>query len=129
MCYPGTGLKSRKVTSALNGLAQCIIRRAGNDHVPLPPSIEPSVLIQGAMDNFDHEENTSSGIGGSHDTILVLFQNCQNANEQNVVKSSKAPNADNKLVKSILNCLCVIYRVEDRFQPTLGQQIPLMRKN
>ena len=26
------------------------------------------------MDNFDHEENTSSGIGGSHDTILVLFQ-------------------------------------------------------
>ena len=26
------------------------------------------------MDNFDHEKNTSSGIGGSHDTILVLFQ-------------------------------------------------------
>ena len=26
------------------------------------------------MDNFDHEENTLSGIGGSHDTILVLFQ-------------------------------------------------------
>ena len=26
------------------------------------------------MDNFDHEENTVSGIGGSHDAILVLFQ-------------------------------------------------------
>ena len=26
------------------------------------------------MDNVDHEESTSSGIGGSHDTILVLFQ-------------------------------------------------------
>ena len=26
------------------------------------------------MDNFNHEENTSSGIGGSHDTILVLLQ-------------------------------------------------------
>ena len=84
-----------------NGLAQRIIRRAGDNHVPIPPSIKPSVLIQGAMDNFDHEENTSSGMGGSHDTILVLFQNCQNANEQNVAKSSKAPNADNKLVKSI----------------------------
>ena len=116
-----------------NGLAQRMIRRAGDDHVPIPPSIKPSVLIQGAMDNFDHEENTSSGIGGSHDTILVLFQNCQNANEKNVVKSSKAPNADNKLIKSILNCQKLVpvcrYRVEDRFQPTLGQQIPLMRKN
>lgn len=27
------------------------------------------------MDNFDHEENTPSGKGGSHDTILMLFQN------------------------------------------------------
>ena len=27
------------------------------------------------MDNFDHEENTSSGISGSHDVVLVLFQN------------------------------------------------------
>ena len=26
------------------------------------------------MNNFDHEENTLSRIGGSHDTILVLFQ-------------------------------------------------------
>ena len=26
------------------------------------------------MDNFDHEENTLSGVVGSHDTILVLFQ-------------------------------------------------------
>ena len=79
------------------------------------------------MDNFDREENTSSGIGGSHDTILVLFQICQNANERNVVKSSKAPNADNKLVKSILNCEKLVpvcrLQVEDRFQPTLGQQI------
>ena len=27
------------------------------------------------MDNFDHKENTVSGTGGSHDTILMLFQN------------------------------------------------------
>ena len=101
-----------------NGLAQRIIRRAGDDYVPVPPSMKPSVLIQGAMDNFDHEENTSSGIGGTHDTILVLFQNCQNANEQNVVKSSKAPNADNKLVKSILNCQKLVHvcRLQGRGQ-------------
>ena len=26
------------------------------------------------FDNFDHEECTSSGIGGTHDTVSVLFQ-------------------------------------------------------
>ena len=48
----------------------------------------------------------------------MLFQNCQNANEQNVVKSSKAPNADNKLVKSILNCqkLVPVCRLQSRGQ-------------
>ena len=57
------------------GLAHCTINAAGSHRVPIPPSIFPSVLIHGAMDNFDHEENTSSGIaGGSHDTILMLFQ-------------------------------------------------------
>ena len=101
-----------------NGLAHRIIHRVFDDHVPIPPSIKPFVLIQGAMDNFDHVENTSSGMDRSHDTILVLFQNCQNANEQNVVKSSKAPNADNKLVKSILNCqkLVPMCRLQGRGQ-------------
>ena len=32
-------------------------------------------MIYGVMDNFDYEENTLSGIEGSHDTILMLFQN------------------------------------------------------
>ena len=32
------------------------------------------------MDNFDHTEVTSSGIGGSHDSIIMLFQN-HNENE------------------------------------------------
>ena len=39
--------------------------------VPVPPSVKPGDLIQGAMDNFDHDENTKSGLGGSHDTILM----------------------------------------------------------
>ena len=34
----------------------------------------PSIKnIHGAMDNFDHTEVTSSGIRGSHDTILMMF--------------------------------------------------------
>ena len=53
---------------------QQLINLAGPCRVPVPENINCSSIIHGAMDNFDHEENTSSGIGGSHDTILVLFQ-------------------------------------------------------
>ena len=53
---------------------QQLINLAGPCRVPVSENINCSSIIHGAMDNFDHEENTSSGIGGSHDTILVLFQ-------------------------------------------------------
>lgn len=55
-------------------ITQEIINLAGPNRVPVSESIDSSSIIHGAMDNFDHEENTLSGIGGSHDTILVLFQ-------------------------------------------------------
>ena len=53
---------------------QQLIDLASPCRVPVPENIDSSSIIHGAMDNFDHEENTLSGIGGSHDTILVLFQ-------------------------------------------------------
>ena len=57
---------------------------------PFPcPSIKKT-LIQGDMDNFDHTEVISSGIGGSHDAILMLFQN-QNENENSPKALSKKP--------------------------------------
>ena len=51
-----------------------LIDLAGSNRVPVPDTINSVSPIHGAMDNFDHEESTSSGIGRSHDTILVLFQ-------------------------------------------------------
>ena len=44
-----------------SALAQRTFLRTGINHVPVSPSIQYAVLIQGAMDNFDHEENTKSG--------------------------------------------------------------------
>ena len=32
-------------------------------------------LIQGAIDNFDHSDNTLSGKDTTHDTVMVVFQN------------------------------------------------------
>ena len=32
------------------------------------------------MDNYDLEENTQSGVGGTHDTVMVFFQNNEKQN-------------------------------------------------
>ena len=53
------------------------IHMSGNEHVPLPPSIVPENLVQAPTDNLDNEEGTPSCIGGSHDTIMVVFENNQ----------------------------------------------------
>ena len=53
---------------------QQLINLAGPCRASVPENINCSSITYRAIDNFDHEENTSSGIGGSHDTILVLFQ-------------------------------------------------------
>ena len=55
-------------------LAQGTIDSARRHLISIPPVIKHSVIIQGATDNFDNEEKTSSDIGG-HDTIQMLFKN------------------------------------------------------
>ena len=44
------------------GLVQHIIDLAGPNRVSVPSSFLSNHIIHGAMDNFDHEENASSGI-------------------------------------------------------------------
>lgn len=69
--------RSKKLVEMLNRLGMCInykslldidistanriIAEAGTNRVPVGPSITSNAIIQGAMDNFDHEENTLSG--------------------------------------------------------------------
>ena len=48
------------------------------NRVPVSLNINPTSIVHGVTDNFDRDENTSSGIGGGHDTILMLFQNVRN---------------------------------------------------
>lgn len=42
--------------------------------VPFPSHFASSQFTIAAFDNFDHNEATLSGIGGSHDTVSVIFQ-------------------------------------------------------
>ena len=50
------------------------VTEISRNHVPFPSHFNPSEFTIGALDNFDHEEGTLSGIGGSHDTVQILMQ-------------------------------------------------------
>ena len=54
-------------------MARFVVESSGVD-VPFPSNFERSQFTIAAFDNFDHEEATLSGIGGTHDTVGVLFQ-------------------------------------------------------
>ena len=81
------------------GLMKRVIHETGANRMPVSMSIDKKTLIHGAMDNFDHTEVTSSGIGGSHDSILMLFQN-QNENENSPKALSKKPTGSPQNQKS-----------------------------
>ena len=51
------------------------IESTEENRVPVRENIENPIVIQGAMDNFDNEESTQSGIRSSHDMVLILFRN------------------------------------------------------
>ena len=46
-----------------------------DNRVPIPPVLKATSLLNGAMDNFDRNENTLAGTASTHDIILVLLQN------------------------------------------------------
>ena len=57
-------------------------------------------LIHGAIENFDHTEATSTGIGVCYDTIVMLFQN-QNESEKSPKALSKKPTESPQNHKSL----------------------------
>ena len=56
-----------------NDIASFVVE-SSETHVPLPSHFNPELHTMGAFDNFDHEEDTESGVGGSHDTVSILMQ-------------------------------------------------------
>ena len=51
-----------------------LVCTTGTDDVPLPSRLNPENFTTGSFDNFDNEEATLSGLGGTHDTVSVLYQ-------------------------------------------------------
>jgi hypothetical protein len=74
------------------------------DTVPLPSHFDHQMYTTAAFDNFDHEEATDSGIGGSHDTVSVLFQEkpAQTVSKPNI--SDSGITHGSKVFKTELPC-------------------------
>ena len=51
-----------------------------NELVPIPSKLNREKFTIGAFDNFNHKDVSSiSGVSDSHDSVIVLFQNCKNS--------------------------------------------------
>ena len=74
-CFNSYGLciGYNEVLRQRNDLARFVVE-SGSDEVPFPSHLSSSQFTIAAFDNFDHDESNLSGIGGSHDTVSVLFQ-------------------------------------------------------
>ena len=70
-CRLGLAVSCDKVGRIDMNIVQRTIERTGNHRVSVPPSIKSSNTIHAATDNFDQNDSK----GGSHDTILMFFQN------------------------------------------------------
>ena len=68
----GLSVSYHKVIRHHHNLTQYALKQSPFQ-VPMPSHFKNDSFTIGAFDNFDHEEATLSGVGGSHDTVCVLF--------------------------------------------------------
>ncbi len=69
----GLAVSYNEICRYEDDMASYLVESA-KERVPLPSHFDPSSTTMGAFDNFDHEEATLSGIGGTHDTVMILMQ-------------------------------------------------------
>ena len=70
-CRLGLAVSYDEVGRIDMNIVQRTIERTGDHRVPVPPIIKSSNIIHAATDDFDQNDSK----GGSHDTILMFFQN------------------------------------------------------
>ena len=60
------------------------VSKLAEGKVPFPSHLDMTVFIGGGLDNFDHEEQTLSGLKGTHDTVPIVIQ-------RNITQELKKP--------------------------------------
>ena len=86
-------------------LLQRILDRTCDHRVPIPPTIKSGLTLLGASDNFDKNDNK----GGSHDTILMFFQNpSQVPGEYLMIRPKRKDTVRNRKLVTELPCQKII---------------------
>ena len=93
---------------------------SGHDNVPLPSHFSTEDNTSGTLDNFDHEEATLSGIGGSHDTVLVLFQ------DKTIESPAKPLISESYIVHGpkVFNCELPCQELKEYIKPVRKPDLP-----
>lgn len=71
--HAGLSVSYPEVILHHHNLAQDALKQSPSE-VKMQSHFKADSYTIGAFDNFDYEEATLSGVGGSHDTVCVLFQ-------------------------------------------------------
>ena len=102
-----------------NDLAD-LVCTTGTDDVPLPSHLNPENFTTASFDNFDHEEATLSGMGGTQDTVSVLYQDKSDVVRRKPRISKSGIVHGPKSFQKTLKC----QEVKDFFKPTKKGEIP-----
>ena len=101
------------------GIVQRTIESCGEHRVPVPSNIKSNMVIHAATDNFDRNDRK----GGSHDTILMFFQNSFTSEEETsgTVKISSRPDdqARQRRLPDTLPCQNLIKVNRGHFRATI----------
>ena len=89
---------------------------------------DPNCFTLAAFDNFDHEEATPSGIGGSLDTVCVLFQvRPETSRMKPHISASGIKHGERGLLKT-LPCQEVLKFIMPAKKPSISEQYELETK-
>ena len=117
-CKLGFSVSYDEIERIDTDMVQRIIDQAGEFRVPVPPSIDPKMVINAATDNFDQND----GKCGSHDTILMLFQNALPNETDRVSLTISTRMSDRKRFRKlpeILSCQTLIKAQRDQLRETI----------
>ena len=88
--------------------------------MPLLSHFNPENFTIAAFDNFDHEECTLSGIGGTHDTVAVLFQD-------KPIQALRKPNITESLIEhgsKVFNVELPCQEFKEFLKPSRKPELP-----
>ena len=91
-----------------------------DEFTPLPSQFDCKMFTTGTLDNFDHEELTLSGIGGSHNTVCVLFKDKPGSISQKPNISDTSIIHGSKVLKRESQC----QTLEKYFKPSRKSDLP-----